>query len=98
MEEKVLCSKYKEELPKLAKAPFPGPLGKKILNSVSKKAWDEWQEMQIKVLNEYRLEMSNPEHYRQLMDSMMSYLGLAEGGVVPEVENAERGRGTKALP
>jgi Fe-S cluster biosynthesis and repair protein YggX len=47
--------------------------------------------MQIKVLNEYRLNMADPRDYKVLVDQMTRFLGLEEGSVA-EVENAERGR------
>lgn len=89
----VLCSKYKSELPGLEKPPFAGDVGKEIYEKVSKQAWLEWKEdMQIKVLNEYRLNMGDKKDYQTLVDQMMKFLGL-RGGDVSEVENAERGRG-----
>jgi Fe-S cluster biosynthesis and repair protein YggX len=91
-ERKVMCLKYKREMAGLAKPPFSGEIGTKIFNSISAQAWKEWQEMQIKVLNEYRLNMANPKDYQVLVDQMMKFLGLAEGGVL-EVENAKRGGG-----
>jgi hypothetical protein len=36
--------------------------------------------------------MANPKDYQVLVDQMMKFLGLAEGGVL-EVENAKRGGG-----
>lgn len=89
----VLCSKYGKELPGLEKAPFGGDIGKLIFESVSKQAWLEWKDdMQIKVLNEYRLNMANPKDYQTLVDQMMLFLNLKVGKAA-EVENAERGRG-----
>lgn len=91
-ERTVMCSKLKRELPGLEKAPFKGELGQKILDHVSKQAWDMWsKDMQIKVLNEYRLNMGDKKDYEVLVDQMLSFLNLKEGEVA-EVENAERGR------
>ncbi len=88
----VLCSKFKRELPGLEKAPFAGDMGKKIYDSVSQEAWDQWnKDAQIKVLNEYRLNMGDPRDYKVLVDQMLRFLGLEEGEVA-EVENSERGR------
>jgi Fe-S cluster biosynthesis and repair protein YggX len=87
-----MCSKFKKELPGLEKPPFPGELGKKIYENVSKEAWALWNsDVQIKVLNEYRLNMADPRDYQVLVDQMLRFLGLAEGSVA-EVESAERGR------
>jgi Fe-S cluster biosynthesis and repair protein YggX len=88
----VFCSKFKKELPGLEKPPFAGEIGKRIFETVSAEAWKQWStDVQIKVLNEYRLNMADPRDYKVLVDQMMRFLGL-EQGTVAEVENAERGR------
>ena len=93
MSRTVVCSKYKKEMPGLDKPQFAGEMGVKIYESVSATAWDEWsKDIQIKVLNEYRLNMADPRDYQVLVDQMMRFLGLSEGSVA-EVENEERGRG-----
>lgn len=88
----VQCVKYGQSLPGLEKPPFPGPLGKRIFETVSAGAWKEWRDdMQIKVLNEYRLNMGDPNDHKVLMEQMLKFLNLGEGKTL-EVENAERGR------
>ncbi len=88
----VLCSKFKKELPGLEKPPFGGEIGKRIFDSVSAEAWNQWsKDVQIKVLNEYRLNMGDPRDYQVLVDQMLRFLGLEQGSVA-EVENSERGR------
>lgn len=89
---KVNCVKFGKELPGLEKPPFSGEIGQKIYDHVSAEAWRLWKDdMQIKVLNEYRLNMGDPKDYQVLVDQMLLFLNLKEGSVV-EVENAERGR------
>ncbi|NDC36644.1 MAG: oxidative damage protection protein [Proteobacteria bacterium] len=87
----VKCSKLGKDLPGLAKQPFGGDLGKRIYEQVSAEGWSQWQDMQIKVINEYRLNMANPKDYQLLVEQMLAFLNLSEGPLV-EVENAERGR------
>ena len=88
----VKCLKLGRELPGLDKPPFKGEIGQKIYERISKQAWSMWKEdMQIKVLNEYRLNMGDPKDYQILLDQMLAFLNLKEGEVV-EVENATRGR------
>ena len=48
---KVLCRKYKQSLEALEKAPIPGPLGELIKQTVSKRAWMEWQEYKTILMN-----------------------------------------------
>jgi Fe-S cluster biosynthesis and repair protein YggX len=89
----VKCRKFGKELAGLEKPPFPGEIGQKIFNEVSAEAWSAWRDdMQIKVLNEYRLNMANPKDYQILVDQMLTFLNLKDGAVA-EVENATRGKG-----
>jgi len=91
----VNCVKFKKQLPGLEKPPFGGEIGKKIFESVSAEAWRLWKDdMQIKVLNEYRLNMADKNDYQKLVEQMMLFLNLKEGGQVVEVENATRGGGS----
>jgi Fe-S cluster biosynthesis and repair protein YggX len=88
----VFCAKLQKELPGLEKPPFKGEVGQRIYDKISQQAWDVWRsDMQIKVLNEYRLNMGDPDDYKMLVEQMLLFLNLQEGEVA-EVENAERGR------
>ena len=88
----VFCSRFKKELPALEKAPFAGELGQEILSKVSSPAWAEWKEdMMIKIINEYRLNMNLDEDYQKLIQQMKGFLGLNAEQVL-EVENESRGK------
>lgn len=90
----ILCKKLNKELPGLIKPPFNGALGKEIFENVSAQAWTMWRDdMQIKVLNEYRLNMGDPKDYAVLMRELKKFLNLEQGQVL-EVENAQRGKGS----
>ncbi len=92
-ERMVTCAKFGQDLPGLEKPPMRGEIGQKIFEKVSKKAWDLWRnDMQLKVINEYRLNPGDSRDYQVVMDQMMKFLNLTEGSVV-EVENAARGKG-----
>ncbi|MFR0692335.1 oxidative damage protection protein [Enterobacterales bacterium AE_CKDN230030158-1A_HGKHYDSX7] len=84
----VMCRKYKEELPGLDRAPYPGAKGQDIYEHVSKKAWDEWQKHQTMLINERRLNMMNAEDRKFLTVEMDKFLSgeeyaQAEGYVPP---------------
>lgn len=70
----VLCAKYNKELPGLEKAPFPGQAGQDILEKISAKAWDEWLGIQTMLINEYRLNMMDPEARKFLSDRRDEFL------------------------
>ena len=86
------CVKLNKELPGLEKPPFSGPIGQEIYEKISKTAWEMWtKDMQIKVINEYRLNMGDKDDYNMLVEQMLLFLNLKEGSTV-EVDNAERGK------
>ena len=87
----VQCKKLGKELPGLEKPPFGGATGKLIYDSISAEAWAMWKDMQIKVINEYRLNMGDKKDYQVLVEQMLTFLGLSAGNVC-EVENAARGK------
>ena len=73
----VHCSKLDKDLPGLTEPPFPGRLGQLIYENVSQEAWDDWNDnIQIRVLNEYRLNMSDEHDYQTLLGQMCLYLNL----------------------
>jgi Fe-S cluster biosynthesis and repair protein YggX len=94
MSERVVhCAKLGEDLPGLSKPPFKGEVGVLIFEKISEKAWNAWvNDMQIKVINEYRLNMGDPDDYTTLVEQMLLFLNLKSGEIV-EVENSTRGRG-----
>ncbi|MES9899816.1 MAG: oxidative damage protection protein [Sedimenticola sp.] len=51
----VNCVKLNKEAEGLDRAPYPGELGEKIFDSVSKEAWQMWLQHQTMLINEYRL-------------------------------------------
>ena len=76
----VMCAKLKKEMPGLEKPPFGGEIGQQIFDQVSAEVWNSWRnDMQIKVLNEYRLNMGDPKDYQVMVNQMLLFLGLASG-------------------
>lgn len=57
----VVCRKYAEELEGLENPPLPGPQGEEIFNTVSKKAWLEWQTLQTMLINEKGLNLRDAD-------------------------------------
>jgi len=90
----VQCKKLGKELPGLEKPPFDGELGQEIYEAVSLEAWKLWEDdMMIKVINEYRLNLADADNYQVLLNQMRAFLNMgAEGGDILEVENPDRGK------
>lgn len=53
---------------------YPGELGKRIFDSISKEAWTEWQKKQTMLINENKLNMMEPEARKFLEEQMTAYL------------------------
>ncbi len=53
---------------------YPGELGKRIFDSISKQAWGEWQKKQTMLINEKKLNMMDPEHRKLLEQEMVNFL------------------------
>lgn len=82
-ERKVQCVKLGRELPGLAKAPWPGELGKRIFESVSQEAWRQWVAHQTMLINEYRLTPIEPKAREFLVKEMEKFF-FGEGSEKPK--------------
>ncbi len=79
----VHCVKLNKDLPGLKEVPFDGhPLGQRIYESVSQDAWKMWVEQMKMIMNEYRLNLANPEAQEFLLKQMEAYF-FGEGAVHP---------------
>ena len=57
----VFCKRFKKELPGLESPPLPGPAGEEIFENSSKRAWEEWQKLQVMLINEKHLNLREKE-------------------------------------
>ncbi len=89
---KVFCVKFQRELPGLDEPPFDNELGQKIFESVSKEAWRLWVEQMKMIMNEYRLNLSQPEAQKFLMEQMEQYF-FGQGAAFPPDYVPPRSRG-----
>lgn len=85
----VFCRKYQQDLPGLQAPPYPGPKGQEIFDSISQRAWDEWQAQQTMLINEQRLDMRDAESRKFLQQEMDKFFAgeehaRAEGYVPPK--------------
>jgi Fe-S cluster biosynthesis and repair protein YggX len=78
----VHCVKLNREAEGLERAPYPGALGQRILENVSKQAWQEWLRQQTMLINEYRLSPMDPKSRKFLEEQMEKYF-FGEGAETP---------------
>ena len=84
----VNCIKLKKEAEGLDVPPYPGELGKRIWEGVSKEAWKAWLEHQKMLVNENRLNLADPRARKYLEEQMRKHF-FGEGadaavGYVPK--------------
>lgn len=86
----VHCVKLEREAEGLDVPPYPGPLGKRIYEHVSKEAWQGWLDHQKRLINEMRLNLADAKARQYLAEQMERYF-FGEGadeasGYVPPTQ------------
>jgi Fe-S cluster biosynthesis and repair protein YggX len=79
----VHCVKLEREAEGLDRQPYPGELGKRIYERVSKQAWADWLRHQTMLINENRLSPMDPKARKFLEEQMERYF-FGEGAEMPE--------------
>ena len=69
----LLCIKLNKELEALDRAPYPGKLGIKILENVSREAWQMWLDHQTMLINENNLNLFEDSSQNYLKEQMEKY-------------------------
>jgi Fe-S cluster biosynthesis and repair protein YggX len=79
----VNCVKLGKEAEGLERPVYPGELGQRIYENVSKEAWQLWMKQQTILINEYRLSVIDPKARKFLEEEMEKFL-FGEGSKTPE--------------
>ena len=79
----VNCVLLNKEAEGMDYAPYPGELGKRIYESVSKEAWQRWVGHQTMLINEYRLTPIEPEA-RKFLETEMEKFFFKGGSEAPK--------------
>jgi len=88
MSRMIQCIKLQRESEGLDQPPYPGDLGRRIYEQVSKEAWKGWLEHQKMLINENRLNLMDARSRKYLQEQMEAHFfgGGAEqaSGFVPK--------------
>ncbi len=86
----VQCARCgRPEAPALPRQPLPGRLGAEVRERVCLDCWNEWQKMEVMVINELRLNFMDPVAQETLTKHMKEFLFPAE---------AKPGEGSPLMP
>jgi Fe-S cluster biosynthesis and repair protein YggX len=85
----VNCVVLGREAEGLDRPPYPGALGQRIFEQVSREAWQTWLSHQTMLINENRLSLIDPEARKFLQQEMEKFLfgggaDKPEGYVAPQ--------------
>lgn len=67
----------------LDRPPYPGPLGTRVYESVSRRAWSEWLAHQTMLINENRLSPLDPKA-RQFLQTELEKFLFGPGSAKPD--------------
>ena len=83
MSRTVECVLLKKQAEGLERPPYPGDLGQRIFDQVSKEAWQQWLGHQTMLINEYRLTPIEPKA-RTFLEGEMEKFFFGEGSAKPD--------------
>lgn len=80
----VRCAVLKREADGLERLPYPGPLGQRIYENVSKEGWKQWLQRLTTIINENRLSTADPGSIQVIEQHMLGFLfGEGDMGKLP---------------
>ncbi len=82
MSRTVHCVVLGTEAEGLDRPPYPGPLGQRVYENVSKQAWQKWLGHQTMLINEYRLTPVEPKA-REFLEQEMEKFFFGAGSEKP---------------
>ena len=76
----VVCKRCGREgdAPPPHRVPFSGQAKDEVLSGICAACWREWEGMEVKVINEYRLSFLAPQHREMLQRACFDFLGLPQ--------------------
>ena len=79
----VMCKKLNKECEALDYLPYPGDLGKRIQDNISKEGWELWVNHQTMLINEMRLTPVDPKA-RKFLEEEMEKFFFGDGSQAPQ--------------
>lgn len=80
----VFCAVLKRDAEGLERPPYPGSLGERIFQSVSRAGWQKWLERLATIMNENRLSTADPQSILVMEKHMLGFLfGEGDLGQLP---------------
>jgi Fe-S cluster biosynthesis and repair protein YggX len=71
-----ICVRCRQSLQPIPQAPYPGDLGQEIQEKICLDCWAQWQQAEVMVINELRLNFMDPGANDILIRHMREFLCL----------------------
>ena len=72
------CTRCSASGPRLESAPYPNATGRRILAEICAGCWAEWRDLEVKIINEYQLNMLEREHRKTIQSQLKSFMKFDE--------------------
>jgi len=83
MTRSVFCTRLQQELEGLDRPPYPGELGQRIFEHISKRSWQDWLQHQTMLINENRITPIDPKARAFLEQQMEKFLFHGDSDAPP---------------
>lgn len=70
----VQCMLLGREAEGLDKPPYPGELGQRIYENVSREAWNQWLQRLVMIINEEQLNSADPDCQERIRQHLTGFL------------------------
>jgi len=72
----IVCSRCRQQRDAVENVPYAGDLGEEIRQRVCAICWTEWQQAEVIVINELRLDFMDPKSHDILLQHLREFFGL----------------------
>lgn len=85
----VTCSRCGQTRAGFDRAPFPGPIGARVLAELCQNCWGDWLKQQTMLINHYGLNVMDPQARAMLTSNMKAF--LFKSGEGQDVDTSKKG-------
>jgi len=85
----VTCSRCGQTRDGFERAPFPGPIGARVLAELCQTCWGDWLKQQTMLINHYGLNVMDPQARAMLTSNMKAF--LFKSGEAKDVDTSKKG-------
>ncbi len=85
----ITCARCGKTKPGFDRAPFPGAIGARIVDSICQDCWAQWLRQQTMLINHYGLNVMDPQARSFLKQNMEAF--LFKSGAQEDVDTTKKG-------